>query len=56
MLDYIVDNEQYFLGKDKNGQPHYIKEVQDIVLKILLEIDPNLEVLTVDHEELPKVI
>ena len=39
MLDYIVDNEQYFLGKDKNGQPHYIKEVQDIVLKILLEID-----------------
>ena len=37
--DYIIDNEQYVLGKDKNGKVHYIKEIQDVVFPIVLEID-----------------
>lgn len=35
----VIDNEQYILGTDKNGKVHYIKEVQDIVFPIVLEID-----------------
>lgn len=37
--EFIIDNEQYVLGKDKNGKVHYIKEIQDVVFKIVLEID-----------------
>ncbi len=36
---YVIDNDQYFLGRDKNGQIHYISEVQEVVLPIILEID-----------------
>ena len=36
---YIIDNDKYLLGPDKNGQIHYIKEVQEVVLPIILEID-----------------
>ena len=39
MLDYVVDEQQYVLGKDKKGNIHYIKEAQDVVLNIVLEID-----------------
>ena len=37
--EYVIDNEKYILGKDKNGQIHYVSEVQDIVFPIVLEID-----------------
>ena len=37
--EYVIDNEKYILGKDKNGQTHYVSEVQDIVFPIVLEID-----------------
>ena len=37
--EYVIDNEKYILGKDKNGQIHYVKEVQDVVFPIVLEID-----------------
>ena len=37
--DYVIDNHQYVLGKDKNGKVRYIKEVQDVVFPIVLEID-----------------
>ena len=39
MLDYVIDQQKYLLGKDKKGQIHYIDEVQNVVLKIVLEID-----------------
>ena len=37
--EYVIDHEKYILGKDKNGQTHYVKEVQDVVFPIVLEID-----------------
>ena len=37
--EYVIDNEKYILGKDKNGQVHYVNEVQDVVFPIVLEID-----------------
>ena len=37
--NYVIDHNQYFLGRDKNGKSHYINEVQKIVLPIILEID-----------------
>ena len=37
--EYVIDHEKYILGKDKNGQTHYVSEVQDIVFPIVLEID-----------------
>lgn len=37
--EYVIDHEKYILGKDKNGQIHYVKEVQDVVFPIVLEID-----------------
>ena len=37
--NYVIDNEKYFLGKDKNGKDHYINEVQEVVFPIILEID-----------------
>ena len=36
---YVIDNDQYLLGRDKNGTIHYISEVQEVVLPIILEID-----------------
>ena len=37
--EYVIDNEKYILGKDKNGLVHYVKEVQDVIFPIVLEID-----------------
>ena len=37
--DRIIDDFPYELGKDKNGKVHYIKEIQDVVFPIVLEID-----------------
>ena len=37
--EYVIDHEKYILGKDKNGQTHYVSEVQDVVFPIVLEID-----------------
>ena len=37
--NFVVDEKQYLLGKDKNGDLHYISEVQRIVFPIILEID-----------------
>ena len=39
MEDFVRDHKRYVLGKDKNGQIHYIDEAQDVVLKIVLELD-----------------
>ena len=36
---YVIDNDKYLLGRDKNGEIHYISEVQEVVLPIILEID-----------------
>ena len=36
---FVVDQKPYILGKDKNGTIHYIKEVQEVVFPIILEID-----------------
>lgn len=36
---YVIDHDQYLLGRDKNGAAHYISEVQEVVLPIILEID-----------------
>lgn len=36
---YVIDNDKYILGRDKNGTTHYISEIQDVVLPIILEID-----------------
>lgn len=36
---YVIDHDQYLLGHDKNGATHYISEIQDVVLPIILEID-----------------
>jgi len=36
---YVIDHEQYFLGRDNNDQIHYIDEIQKVVLPIVLEID-----------------
>ena len=36
---YVIDHDQYLLGHDKNGAAHYISEIQDVVLPIILEID-----------------
>ena len=38
-LEYVIDNEDYILGKDKDGKLHYVKEVQEVVFPIILEID-----------------
>ena len=38
-IEYVVDHEKYILGKDKNGQIHYVDEVQKVVFPIVLEID-----------------
>ena len=37
--EYVIDNEKYVLGTDKNGKVHYVKEIQEVVLPIVLEID-----------------
>ena len=37
--NFIIDQNQYVLGRDKQGNIHYIKEVQDVVFPIILEID-----------------
>ena len=37
--DFIVDNYPYLLGKDINGTKTNIKDIQDIVFSIMLEID-----------------
>lgn len=39
MSEYIIDNYPYPLGKDKDGTKTSIKEIQDIVFSIMLEID-----------------
>ena len=39
MSEYIIDNYPYQLGKDKDGTKTTIKEIQDIVFSIMLEID-----------------
>ena len=36
---YVIDRKSYVLGKDKKGTVHYIKEVQEVVFPIILEID-----------------
>ena len=36
---YVIDQKSYVLGKDKKGTVHYIKEVQEVVFPIILEID-----------------
>ncbi len=36
---YVIDNDKYLLGRDKNGTIHYISEIQEVVLPIILEID-----------------
>ena len=36
---YVIDNDKYLLGRDKNGNIHYISEIQEVVLPIILEID-----------------
>ena len=36
---YVIDHDQYLLGRDKNGTTHYISEIQDVVFPIVLEID-----------------
>lgn len=36
---YVIDHDQYLLGRDKNGTTHYISEIQEVVLPIILEID-----------------
>ena len=38
-LEYVIDQENYILGKDKNGQTYYVKDVQNVVFPIVLEID-----------------
>lgn len=38
-LEFVIDQKPYALGKDKNGNIHYISEVQKIVFSIILEID-----------------
>lgn len=38
-LEFVIDQKPYVLGKDKNGNIHYISEVQKIVFSIILEID-----------------
>ena len=37
--EYVIDQEKYVLGTDKNGHVHYINEIQEVVLPIVLEID-----------------
>ena len=39
MSEYIIDNYLYPLGKDKDGTKTSIKEIQEIVFSIMLEID-----------------
>ena len=36
---FIIDNKNYFLGKDIDGKEHSIRELQDIILEMLLEFD-----------------
>ena len=37
--EYVIDENKYLLGRDKNGNIHYISEIQEVVLPIILEID-----------------
>lgn len=37
--NYVIDQSDYVLGKDKNGKVHYIREIQEVVFPIVLEID-----------------
>ena len=37
--EYVIDENKYLLGRDKNGTNHYISEIQEVVLPIILEID-----------------
>ena len=30
-LEYVIDQENYILGKDKNGQTYYVKDAQNVV-------------------------
>lgn len=36
---FIINNKEYSFGKDLDGKQHSIKELQDILLKIVLEFD-----------------
>lgn len=48
-----IVNEKY----NYLDMPHEIEHIfMPQMQKILLEIDPNLEIITIDHEKLPKVI
>lgn len=48
----IINNEYNYLD-----MPHEIEKIfMTSMKKILLEMDPTLEIITVDHETLPKVI
>ena len=52
-----VRREINLLGFNYLDMPHEIEKIfMPTMKKILLEIDPTLEILTVDHEQLPKVI
>ena len=49
--EIIADNYNYL------DMPHEIEKIFMPTMKeILLELDPSLEIKTVDHEKLPKVI
>ena len=37
--EYVIDDTKYVLGTDQNGKVHYIREIQEVVLPIVLEID-----------------
>ena len=37
--EYIIDHNPYDLGPDINGQHHDVREVQPLLLKIILELD-----------------
>ncbi len=38
-VDYIIDNSTFSLGKDIDGQEHTSKELQELILKMVLEFD-----------------
>ena len=39
MSDYVIDNFPYIVKKDLDNNPVYFKDIQEIVLSIVLEID-----------------
>ena len=39
MSEYVIDHNPYYLGKDKYGKKHDVRDVHPILIKLILELD-----------------